>query len=229
MHQPDEAWDDPAGGVNVDMVAPPAPVPIKSDDKVAIGPEREQGKEAAEEARKVVQKVEKDDPLVEPSPAPNPEVVLPKPRPEEKEQPKEEAQDAAEKKVAEDEGEVVKTAPPPVEAPPAPAGVKSEGLSPIVARLQATWEKSMSKHLEHHKRYPQAARRLRLQGSVGVRFFLDRAGRVIRAEIAKSSGSPILDEEALATLKRASPLPAPPSEVPDPYLENFVDINFTVK
>ena len=53
--------------------------------------------------------------------------------------------------------------------------------------------------------------------------------RVTLAEIAESSGSPILDQEALATMKRASPWPAPPSEVPDRYLESSVRIDFTLK
>lgn len=228
MHQPDEAWDDPAGGVNVDMVAPPAPVPTKSEVDLARGPEQPVGKEAAEATKQVARKVEKDDPLVEPSPAPSPEVVLPTPRPEEKEQPKEEAQEAA-KKTAQEEGEQLNTAPPRVEAQPAPAAVRSEGLSPVIARLQATWQKSMSRHLERHKRYPETARRLRLHGSVKVRFVLNREGRVTLAEIAESSGSPILDQEALATMKRASPWPAPPSEVPDRYLESSVRIDFTLK
>jgi periplasmic protein TonB len=229
IHHPEEAWDDPAGGVNVDMVAPPAPMPIKSDEMAAIGPEAEQGKEAAEEAKKVVQKVEKDEPIVEPSPAPNPEVVLPKPRPEEKEQPKEEAQEAVEKRVAQEEGDVVKRAPPPVEAQPASAGVKSDGLSPTLKRMQAAWEQRMGKHLERYRRYPESARKLGLKGSPTVRFFLDREGQVTLAEVTESSGSPILDQEALATVRRASPWPVPPSDVPDRYLENFVRIEFRIK
>src|SRR5688572_1140351 len=48
MHQPDEdAWDDPAGGVSVDLVAPPAPTAVQSED-VAHGPETPIGREITE-------------------------------------------------------------------------------------------------------------------------------------------------------------------------------------
>lgn len=42
-------------------------------------------------------------------------------------------------------------------------------------------------------------------------FCLDREGRVLDVRIERSSGSDALDREALASLRRASPAPAPPS------------------
>jgi protein TonB len=47
--------------------------------------------------------------------------------------------------------------------------------------------------------------------------------------VVKSSGSEVLDEEALALLKRASPLPAPPAAVADEMLDNFLPIYFGMK
>jgi protein TonB len=58
---------------------------------------------------------------------------------------------------------------------------------------------------------------------------VDRSGQVLSSEIAKSSGSPLLDEEALAVFKRASPLPFPPDEIPDAFLENFMPYGFGMK
>ena len=49
-----------------------------------------------------------------------------------------------------------------------------------------------------------------MQGDVHVRFSIDRSGQLTASQIARSSGFPLLDEEALALLKRASPLPRPP-------------------
>ena len=57
---------------------------------------------------------------------------------------------------------------------------------------------------------PIAARRHDIQGVVHVRFSLDRSGQVEDIQIVLSSGFAILDEEAAAMLKRASPLPLPP-------------------
>jgi protein TonB len=62
-----------------------------------------------------------------------------------------------------------------------------------------------------------------------VRFRVDRSGQVVSAEITESSGSPILDKEALALLKRASPFPAPPDQIADRFLETFLPIWFGMK
>jgi protein TonB len=65
-------------------------------------------------------------------------------------------------------------------------------------------------HLQRFKRYPRAA-----HGAVGtatVRFVLNRRGEVIRSEVTKSSGNHVLDVEAVAILRRASPFPPFPSE-----------------
>jgi protein TonB len=226
MHQPEEAWDDPASGVNVDLIAPPAPMPVKSED-VAHGPEQPYGKEAAEAQKQVVQKVEKDDPLVEPSPALNPEVVLPKPRPDQKEQLQEEAQDAAEKREAQDEGQEVKTAPPRVEAQPAPASAKSEGSSSTIARAQAGWMKGLVRELERNKRIPESARRRRGEWRTVVEFTLDRAGKVVSSKIRQSSGVPALDDEALALLKRVT-FPPAPGELPGETFEYTLPITAKV-
>jgi protein TonB len=46
--------------------------------------------------------------------------------------------------------------------------------------------------------YPPAARRMGEEGSVVIRIHIGRDGRVLRAELAQSSGSPRLDQAALA-------------------------------
>jgi protein TonB len=62
-----------------------------------------------------------------------------------------------------------------------------------------------------------------------VRFKVDRSGQVIASEVVKSSGSELLDEEALALLKRASPLPAPPGAIAEEMLDNVLPIYFGMK
>jgi protein TonB len=232
IHQhEDDAADDAAGALTVELAPLPAVTPVDSPD-VAHGPEQQQAKLTPEASKRVVEKVQEDIPPVESSPAPEPEVVLPKPNPEEKEQPKEEkAEEAApEERTPQQDADIpVTTAPPRVEAQPAPSIASKQGQSALDSRVRKTWQKGLSRHLERHKRYPETARRQRLTGSVTVRFILDREGQVTLVEVSESSGSPILDEEALATLKRASPMPVPPTEVTDAYLENFVRIDFNFK
>jgi protein TonB len=220
--------DDAAGAMIIDLAPLPAPAPVDSPD-VAHGKEiKEYSPPVPEASRKVEQKVEEDIPPIEPSPALEPEIALPKPQPNEKEEVKEEAQDVQPQPPREAKDEVT-TAPPRVEAPPAPSAAAKSGQSLVAAQMQASWQRAVSKHLNRHKRYPQAARRQQLRGSATVRFVIDRSGQVMISEIIKSSGAPVLDEEALATVRRASPLPVPPSEVEDRYLESFVRVEFNFR
>jgi protein TonB len=69
-------------------------------------------------------------------------------------------------------------------------------------------------HLERGKRYPPTARSRREEGVVYVRFSIDDQGRVLAVRLARSSGSPALDDEVLALVQRASPMPAPPPGAP---------------
>ena len=66
-------------------------------------------------------------------------------------------------------------------------------------------------------RYPEAARERGATGVATVRFALDGGGAVTLADLAQSSGDRALDDEALAAVRRASPLPAPPAGAPRAY------------
>jgi protein TonB len=57
---------------------------------------------------------------------------------------------------------------------------------------------------------------------------MDRQGKVLSAEIAKSSGRPVLDREALALMVRAQPLPAMPAAMKGDTLDAVVPISFTL-
>lgn len=59
-------------------------------------------------------------------------------------------------------------------------------------------------------RYPSEARSRRLNGVVQVRFVVGSSGDVGSVGLASSSGSPILDDAALATVNRAAPFPPIP-------------------
>jgi protein TonB len=59
-------------------------------------------------------------------------------------------------------------------------------------------------------RYPSEARSRRLNGTVQVQFVVGRSGDVGSVRLAASSGSPVLDKAALATVQRAAPFPPIP-------------------
>ncbi len=59
-------------------------------------------------------------------------------------------------------------------------------------------------------RYPSAARSEGLRGTAQVRFTVSASGSVSGVRIAKSAGSPVLDQAAIETVHRASPFPPIP-------------------
>ena len=74
---------------------------------------------------------------------------------------------------------------------------------PSVADLLA----AVRRRIEAAKRYPDEARRDGIQGTVTVRFRLRVDGQVEAAEVARSSGSRMLDDASLDTIRRAAPFP----------------------
>jgi len=71
-------------------------------------------------------------------------------------------------------------------------------FSRLKNRIQEVWK------------YPEAARRAGLQGKLKIRFTVDAGGRLLAVKIVKSSGIPILDDEAIKAIRRAAPFDAMP-------------------
>jgi protein TonB len=95
---------------------------------------------------------------------------------------------------------VVVTAPAPVApAPPPPPPVKAEPVRVAAVVNSANCEKPD---------YPSASRRLEEEGTVSLRFLVGVDGKVIQAEVEKSSGYKRLDEAARAGLSRCAFKPA---------------------
>jgi len=74
------------------------------------------------------------------------------------------------------------------------------------AQSQASYAGLVRAHLLKFQRPNQTA-----EGRVVVSFALDAGGRVARVSVARSSGSAVLDQEAQASVRRASPFPPPPA------------------
>ncbi len=129
------------------------------------------------------------------------DVALPKPEPE---PPRPEP--PAEEKQA--------TAPPPARTPP---------------KSIRSWQAELTAHIERFKRYPEAARARGETGTATVLFTIDREGHVLRSSVLRSAGSARLDEEALAVLARAQPLPRPPGQLADDQLTFTWALRFNLK
>jgi protein TonB len=112
------------------------------------------------------------------------------------------------------------TAPQPEQAPTTTPGPASPKPAPAIA----SWQQAVVARLARFQRYPAQAK-----GATGVAnlsFSIDRHGHVLNSQIIKSSGSAVLDAEALSLLTRAAPLPPPPAAVPDTDLTFVLPIRF---
>lgn len=78
---------------------------------------------------------------------------------------------------------------------------------------QQSWHSEVHQRLGKVKRYPREAMRFRSTGVSHIQVALNRDGAIVSATLQTSSGSKILDKEALATIYRAAPFPPPPESV----------------
>jgi periplasmic protein TonB len=70
------------------------------------------------------------------------------------------------------------------------------------------------RHIERFRRYPPEAQQAGIEGTVRIHFVMDQSGQVKDIWIEMSSGARVLDDEAVAAILRARPLPAPPAGWP---------------
>jgi protein TonB len=90
-----------------------------------------------------------------------------------------------------------------------------------------SWKSEIVMRINSVKEYPEDARSQGTSGTASVAFSVDRNGRVMGARLVGSSGSAILDQAAIETVRRANPVPAPPAGVPG---GNFtIPLHFSVR
>jgi protein TonB len=115
--------------------------------------------------------------------------------------------------------------PPRIAAPvatPSPVPSRESGEN------KASYLGALLAQLNRFKQYPREAKAAHIEGVVMLHFVMDADGKVVSSEIAKSSGRPVLDAEALALIQRAQPLPAIPPDFPTRTLDAVVPIAFSL-
>lgn len=169
-------------------LAPAASAPaVRSDDAIGTPQERieDTPPEPPEPPKIEPQPLEQVKPLP-PQPA---EITLPKPAPQrERKKPVEKKQPAQEQR----------------------ARATNDTAERSNVASATAYNSMVFGHLQRFKRYPDAA-----GGAVGVaiiQFTLNRQGQVLGSRLTKSSGNAVLDQEALAILRRANPFPPFPAE-----------------
>jgi protein TonB len=234
VNWPEEDTTDETEGAFLLELAPVMAAPPTEKLNLAIGPRAEEAAAAVAPTEEVKEKSEIEMPKVEEAPlAPQPEVVIEKQKPieevkeeEAKEDPRPEQKAIPLASVASQET----SAPPPVEAPPAERPVApKQGVSTKPSEATLSWQKAVTLHLNKHKKYPHDARQRGEEGDVGVSFSIDRSGKIITSHLDKTSGSELLDKEAIEVLSRASPFPQPPTDVGDLTFHFSLPIQFRIK
>jgi protein TonB len=126
--------------------------------------------------------------------------------------------------------------PLPVEKPPEkvansppPAPVTAQQVKGGAPKVEASWQTSLMRQLQRFKRYPASAQSRKVEGVVLLSFSLDRAGHVLAHSVARSSGHADLDNEVMAMIMRADPLPAFPESMPQTRIDLTVPIRFSLR
>jgi periplasmic protein TonB len=119
--------------------------------------------------------------------------------------------------------------PEKVESSPPPAPRTAQQVKGGAPRVEASWQTSLLRQLQRFKRYPAGAQSRNEQGVVLLSFSLDRTGHVLAHSVARSSGFPDLDNEVMAMIMRAEPLPAIPASMPQTRLDLTVPIRFSLR
>lgn len=124
-------------------------------------------------------------------------------------------------------GDLTQVPPTVPNAPFASAGGGGSGseTDTSMEAIRQRYEQQISAWIARHRVYPPEAK-----GEVGraiVRMRINRAGYVRYYALEESSGNAALDAAALAMIRRANPMPTPPSNYPAGNLIEFlIPINF---
>ncbi|AHB47806.1 cell envelope biogenesis protein TonB [Hyphomicrobium nitrativorans NL23] len=236
-----ESAGEPAGAIMID-IAPVVSAPDVPPQELAVGPEQAASEESiANISDDVVEELleMEDMPVARPKPIEDipklaelqhAEAVLPQPI-EDKPLPKEEEPEV-EKLVEQKKAK----------KPPRKQSVASQAMAPRAVKnakksrtnaapragtsssmSAATWRGRLVAHLNRHKRHPGGGAR----GTASISFTINRSGSVTGVRLTRSSGNAALDQAAVALARRASPVPAPPSNVGGGSVTVNVPIRFT--
>lgn len=95
---------------------------------------------------------------------------------------------------------------------PGEAGVVKVSAAMLANKGNAVYVGTLFSWLEKYRQYPRRARLTNTEGTVMLRFRIDRDGNLLAWNIVRSSGSPLLDKAVEDMITAADPLPKVPVE-----------------
>ncbi|MFH1094542.1 MAG: energy transducer TonB [Candidatus Omnitrophota bacterium] len=75
------------------------------------------------------------------------------------------------------------------------------------------YQDMVKQRIESNRNYPMRAQRMHLEGTVDLAFVINADGNSRNVRVIQSSGSKFLDEQALDTIRKASPFMSLPEEI----------------
>ncbi len=121
---------------------------------------------------------------------------------------------------------IVAAAPPP---PSASAEDAQRPEQPARPGIEAAYLAALQARLERYKDYPRPAQRRGEEGTVLLRFTINRYGMVIEHAIVQSSGFQSLDNSVEHMIRRAQPLPAIPHEMGRDWMQVILPVQFQLE
>jgi protein TonB len=91
-----------------------------------------------------------------------------------------------------------------------------------------TYAQAIKERIAGQWKYPQEARKKKLEGRLVALFSLNREGHLTRLDITKTSGHEVLDREAERAIRSAAPFPPFPSTVTVSRLNINVSFDYTL-
>lgn len=84
---------------------------------------------------------------------------------------------------------------------------------PVNYKTSSSYLDMVLLRIEHHKKYPDAARIRQIEGRTSIHFVIEPDGNVSSIDIMKSAGNRALDKAAVNAVREASPFPRPPAHL----------------
>lgn len=97
--------------------------------------------------------------------------------------------------------------------PPRPAAVPALDSRARQGLLQRFLNEAIRPRIADHFRYPREAQELELEGAVLLKVKIDPRGRVVDVSLIGQCPHALLCEDAVRTVRAASPFPPPPTEL----------------
>lgn len=120
------------------------------------------------------------------------------------------------------------SAPPAIPTPAVTVAARTNSASAEQTAL-ANWQSELLGHLKRFLRYPRPSQSAREEGVAQVTVTVDRRGNVVGARLVRGSGYPMLDGEAVAMVRRGSPVPPPTTDIPGDPVSVTIPIQFSLR